>query len=215
MSNRFFVGILVAIALVAGFVVFSKQKDNTQNGGNSAAAKPTNHVREEGKTGVVLVEYGDFECPACGQYYPIVEQLVEKYKGQMTFQFRNYPLIQIHQNAFAAHRAAEAADNQGKFWEMYNKLYQSQQEWSRSSNPATFFEGYAKEFGLDIAKFKSDSASQDVNSRINADIKEGQNIGATSTPTFVLNGEKVEPNPRSIDDFSKLIDEAIKKKTAQ
>lgn len=216
MSNRFFIGLLVGLAVVVGGIVFTKQNHSTnKNGGSNATIQPTNHIKGEGKSGVVLTEYGDFQCPACGQYYPIVEQLFEKYKDQITFQFRNFPLIQIHKNAFAAHRAAAAADKQGKFWDMYNKLYQTQQEWNQSSNPNTFFEQYAQGLGLDIAKFKADGASQESNDKINADIKEGQNIGATSTPTFVLDGKKIEQNPRSIEDFNKLIDEAIKKKTTK
>jgi protein-disulfide isomerase len=212
MSNRFFITLLVVIAGVVGIFAFTKQKNTDTGSTGSSNSQPTNHVRGEGKSGVVLVEYGDFQCPACGQYYPLIEELVSKYKDQITFQFRNFPLIQIHPNAMVAHRAAEAAEKQGKFWEMYNKLYQTQDQWSSGSNAGTIFESFATELGLDIVKFKSDVNSPDANSSINADIKEGQKLGVTSTPSFILDGVKID-NPRSLEDFTKLIDEAIAKKT--
>ncbi|MFA6076437.1 MAG: thioredoxin domain-containing protein [Negativicutes bacterium] len=212
MSNRFFITLLVVIAGVVGIFAFTKQKNTDSNTGNSGNSQPTSHIQVQGKSGVVLIEYGDFQCPACGQYYPLVKELVEKYKDQITFQFRNFPLIQIHPNAMVAHRAAEAADKQGKFWEMFDKIYQTQDQWSSGSNAGTIFESFAAELGLDTAKFKADVNSPEVNSSINADIKEGQKLGVTSTPSFILDGVKID-NPRSLEDFTKLIDEAIAKKT--
>jgi len=211
MSNRFFITLLVVIAVIVGAFVITKDKSNTGNNANSSSAA-TNHTEGSDKSGVVLVEYGDYQCPACGQYYPIVKQVVEKYKDQITFQFRNFPLVQIHKNAFVASRAAEAADKQGKFWEMHDMLYEQQQTWAEVSNPNTFFEGYAKQLGLDVTKFKQDMASEDTNDRINADIQAGQSLGANSTPTFVLNGKKLDKNPSSLEDFNKAIEDAIKEK---
>src|SRR5688572_15092390 len=118
--NKPFLAIIAVIILIFGGIIFFNKKEANNTQPNNA--KPTSHVIGEGSTGVVLMEYGDFECPACGQYYPVVEQVAEKYKEQITFQFRHLPLVQIHQSALAAHRAAEAADKQGKFWEMYRLL---------------------------------------------------------------------------------------------
>jgi protein-disulfide isomerase len=214
MSNRFFVGVLILIAVIFGGVLLHDRKANPNTSDTSSNSQnATNHTEGSDKSGVVLIEYGDFQCPACGQYYPVVKELVDKYKDQITFQYRNFPLTQLHPNAFAAHRAAEAADKQGKFWEMHAKLYENQDQWSNASagSVASFFESYATELGLDMNKFKQDVPSQEVNAKINADIKEGQKLGATGTPTFVLDGVKID-NPRSLEDFSKLIDDAIKKK---
>lgn len=212
MSNRFFITLLVIIAGIAGIFAFTKQKNTDTNTTTSNSSQLSNHIKGSDKSGVVLVEYGDFQCPACAQYYPVVKEVYEKYKDQITFQFRNFPLIQIHTNAMVAHRAAEAADKQGKFWEMHDRLYETQQQWTTSPNPGPIFESFAADLGLDIAKFKTDVASQEINSIINADIKEGQKLGANSTPTFVLDGVKIT-NPRSAEDFNKIIDEAIAKKT--
>ncbi len=207
MSNRFFITVLVVLAVVVGAFAFTKHKTNTTTG--SSSAQPTNHTEGSTESGVVLIEYGDYQCPACGQYYPVVKQVFDTYKGQITFQFRNFPLVQLHKNAFAAARAAEAADKQNKFWEMHDILYENQQAWGEAANPNTYFESYAKQLGLDITKFKQDAASQETNDKINADIQEAQKIGATSTPTFVLNGAKVEKNPGSLEAFNKMIGDAI------
>jgi len=213
MSNKFFIGILVAIAVVFGFVLLNDRKDSPDDGGNPGSSQSaSSHTKGSDSTGVVLVEYGDFECPACGAYYPIVKEVYEEYKDRITFQFRHFPLVQIHPNAMAAHRAAVAADKQGKFWEMHDKLYESQSQWSSASNVSTIFESFAQELGLDVARFKQDAASSEVNSLIQTDIREAQKLGASSTPTFVIDGVKID-NPRDAEAFKALIEEAIKKKS--
>lgn len=216
MNNRFVIILVVVVALIGGVFFFTKHKKTTGNGSKtSSSVQPTNHTTGSGKSGVVLIEYGDFQCPACGQYYPIVKQVVETNKDNITFQFRHFPLVQIHQNAFAGSRAAEAASKQNKFWEMYDLLYENQQSWSTASNPNTYFESYAQQLGLDVTKFKTDSAGSEVSDLINADINAGQQLGANSTPTFVLNGKKLDQNPRSLDEFNKLIETAVKAKSGQ
>lgn len=201
--------IVLVVALLFGAFWFTKKDTPTTN---QALGKPTNHTQGEGKKGVTLIEYGDFECPACGAYYPIVKEVKAKYGDDITFQFRHFPLVQIHKHAMLAHRAAEAAGNQGKFFEMHDILYEQQQVWIAGANQTKLFEDYASSLGLDLAKFRQDMASEAVNAAINADIKEGQAIKATSTPTFVLQGKKIEESPRSIDEFNKLIDAAIAEK---
>ncbi len=217
MNNRFLITLLILTTIIVGIFIFSK-KDN-KDSTTTKNIQPTNHIKGQGKSGVTLVEYGDFQCPACYQYEPMVRQIVDKYIDQITFQFRNFPLSSIHPNAFAASRAAEAADKQGKFWEMHDKLYETQDpsgksSWNASSNPSTFFHQFAKDLGLDVEKFKADYASEQINSLINADLTEGKKIPVEGTPTFQLNGVKIE-NPRSFEDFAKLIDEAIKTKNSQ
>lgn len=210
--NRFTITVIALIVALAGVFWFAKR--DTADGPNqdgSSAVEPTNHTQGEGEKGVTLVEYGDFECPACGQYYAIVKEIKNKFGDDITFQFRHFPLTQIHRNAMAAHRAAEAAGRQGKFFEMHDQLYEQQQVWASSPNPTSIFEDYARELGLNVDQFKQDAASQEVNRIINADIREAQKIGATSTPTFVINGRKLEQNPRDYESFVKLIEEEIAK----
>lgn len=213
MSKTFW-AIVAIIVVIFGGVMFFNNSDSSNNGSANGDAKPSNHVKGDGKTGVTLVEYGDFQCPFCGQYYPIVQQVEQKYKEQITFQFRHLPLLQIHQNAFAASRAAEAASLQGKFWEMYDKLYQNQEAWSETGKPLEAFSTYAQQIGLNVDQFKQDFSSSAVNDVINADIREfDKTKEQKSTPTFFLDGKKISAT--SVDEFSKLIDEAIAAKTKQ
>lgn len=198
--------VAIVVAALVGVFVFASGGNNSQNGGSSAQA--SSHTQGAGNKGVTLVEYGDFQCPACRQFYPLLKQVKEEYGDDITFQFRNFPLTQIHPNAMAAHRAAEAAGKQGKFFEMHDLMYENQDSWSPLPDPTSIFEGFAKQLNLDIAVFNSDVASEEVAATINADIKAGQEAGANSTPTFVINGQKIE-NPKSLDEFKRLIDEAI------
>jgi protein-disulfide isomerase len=205
MSKTFWAILAAIVIIFTGIVVFNKKEANAP----TTNAAPTNHVVGDGSAGVALVEYGDFECPACASYFPIVEQVVAKYKGQITFQFRHLPIIQIHQSALAASRAAEAAGKQNKFWEMYRALYQNQPGWAANSNASAVFEQYAQQLGLDVAQFKIDVTSPATNDVINADIAEFRKTGQeVSTPTFFLDGKYVKPDA-TVEAFSKLIDEAI------
>jgi len=209
MDKRFWAIVVVIVALFAGILYVSGNKKD-DNSGSSTSAKPTNHIKGNASSKVKFVEYGDFQCPYCGQYYPIVSQVVTKYQDKISFQFINLPLNQIHQNAYAGARAAEAASDQGKFWEMYDMLYQKQSEWSEATNANTYLNSYAQQLGLDVNKFKKDFASSAVNDRINADKEKFNKTGdQISTPTFYLNGKKIQAT--SVDEFSKLIDAQLKK----
>jgi protein-disulfide isomerase len=211
MNKRFAIVLAIFVVLFGGLLVFNKRDNNTGSNGsnNSENVQPTEHKVGEGKSGVVLMEYGDFECPACAQYYPIVKQVKEKYGDQITFQFRHFPLTTIHRNALISSRAAEAAHKQGKFWEMHDMLYENQEAWKQSSNPAADFESYAQALGMDVNKFKEDLKSEETNDIVQADLAEAKKLNLSSTPTFVIDGKKVEQNPRSMEDFYKLIDDAI------
>lgn len=204
--------ILIACVVVFGAILFLQKKDaaapnNSQDGGSQTS----NHVKGDNAKKVTLVEYGDFQCPACGGYYPIVESVYEKYKTDIEFQFVNFPLNQIHPNAMLAHRTGEAASNQGKFWEMYKLLYENQTTWSTMSatQAESTFRSYAESLNLDMDKFTADQKSSAVNELINADISKGKELGVTSTPSFFVNGKKIE-NPKDQDAFNKVIEDAIK-----
>lgn len=143
---------------------------------------------------VVLYEYGDFQCPACRSAYPTVTAVKEKYKDQIAFVFRHYPLTNIHPNALAASTTAEAAAEQGKFWEMHNMLYDNQDSWGGLSaeSRTQAFEGYASQLGLDVDKFRADLQNPAVAEKIRFDRALGKKLGVDSTPTFYLNDQKLE-----------------------
>jgi len=210
MDKRFWGIILVIIIIFGGFIFFNNKNDDS----GSSNAQPTNHVMGENSKNVALLEYGDYQCPACGSYYPVVKQVVEKYKGDIKFQFRNLPLSQIHPNAFAGARAAEAAALQNKFWEMHDMLYENQNTWSQASNPKDYFNQYAEKLGLNVEQFKTDFVSSKVNGSINADLAAFNKTGAaTETPTFFLDGKRIDTKA-DMDTFSKVLDAAISAKQA-
>jgi protein-disulfide isomerase len=151
-----------------------------------------------------LIEYSDFQCPACAQYEPIVKQILETYPEDLLFVYRHYPLVQIHRFALPAAEASEAANKQGKFWEMHDLLFERQNIWSKAEKPLDLFVEYAKELGLDESKFTSDLKADDIQEKINTDMSGAVSSGITGTPTFFLNGKKIAP--RSLEEFKSLID---------
>ena len=218
MDKRFLAIIGVIVVLFVGIVIYNNHKGNN-NSGN--AGQPTNHVEGDLTSKVTLVEYGDYECPVCESYFTTVQQVQEQFNSQIKFQFRNLPLSSIHPNAIAGARAAEAADLQGKFWQMHDMLYTAQNwdEWSTSSNPEPYFWNYAADLGLNVSKFKTDFASTEVNNRIQADLAAFSKTGEQeATPTFFLNGkyvpnsELVDPSSQepSVAQFTKVIDAELK-----
>ena len=215
MNKRFWILVGLIVALFGALIVFNNReakKADTNNSGGNTTSQSTEHLRGKLDSKVSFVEYGDFQCPSCAQYEPLITALYEKYKDTVRFQFRNLPLTQIHQNAFAAARAAEAASNQGKFWEMHDKIYRGQQQWSQTTTASASFEAYARELGLNIDQYKTDVVSSETNSRINADKEAFQQLKLPlETPTFILNGNKIDlKNVQTLDDFSKFVDEALK-----
>ena len=158
---------------------------------------------------VNVVEFGDYQCPACAYASPIVQQLVDAYKDNpnVNFVFRNFPLPQ-HSNAMISAEAAEAARAQGKFLEMSEILYERQNEWSGSSKALEIFTGYAKELGLDIKAFTDAVNQEKFKDAIIKDRSDGQALGVNFTPSFFINGEKVAGIP-SLEEFKKKIDEKL------
>ena len=163
------------------------------------------HVFGKADSTVTLIEYGDFQCPACGLYYPMVKQVKSEFGDRIRFVFRNFPLSQIHSNAVLGAHAAEAAGKQGKYWEMHDKLYENQKEWSEGTASAarSAIEGYAKDLGLNLDQFKNDIDSDAVASKVDTDYASGVKAGVNSTPTFYLNGTLFTAS--TYDDFKQSI----------
>ncbi len=213
MTKQFWAVIAVIVIIFAGVFIISGNKNKGTT--SKSAAAPSQNIIGKGSTGVTLVEYGDFECPYCEEYAPAVQQAQAKYNDQIFFQFRNFPLVNVHPNAFAASRAAEAAALQNKFWGMYEALYLNSnwQVWSTASDPTPYFNQYATQLGLNPTQFKADFASSKVNDTVNADMAAGNKLGVQGTPTFFLDGKQTTIGP-TLADFEKAIDAAIASKTA-
>ena len=172
------------------------------------------HVVGPATASATVVEYLDFECEACGAYYPLVQQLEAAYPNDLRVVSRYFPLPS-HRNSMTAALAVEAASRQGKYKEMFDMAFQKQKEWGEKQAPTPeVFEGYAQQLGLDMTKFKEDVASQSVKDRVQRDVDAGTKLGNSGTPTFFLNGKKIN-NPNGLDAFKKLIDQAIAEGKAQ
>jgi protein-disulfide isomerase len=215
MSKQFWAVIAIIVVIFVGVFAINGHKSSNNSGNGNPGT--THHVEGSGTSGVTLVEYGDYQCPYCQEYYQTVKQVVADYGDQITFQFVNFPLTSMHQNAFAAARAAEAAGKQGKYWQMHDILYENNDPtgasgWVASTSPTTYFNQYAKQIGLNVQKFKADYASQAVNNAINADMAKGNKLGVDATPTFYINDKK-QTLSNTPDAFHKAIDAVIKTKS--
>ena len=158
------------------------------------------HIRGKENAPVTLVEYGDFECPYCGQAYPIVEE-VKKIKGdELRIVFRNFPLSGVHPHAIHAAYAAEAAAKQGKFWEMHKLLFENQDALEDHE-----LIGYAKDLNLNIQLFKKDMDSDETAKVVEEDFMSGARSGVNGTPTFFINGERYD-EPCELDLLLKALD---------
>ncbi|PWT93885.1 MAG: protein-disulfide isomerase [Blastocatellia bacterium] len=140
---------------------------------------------------VTLEEFGDFECPPCGLLHPILLQMRREFGDKIRLIFRENPIVPNHQHALAAASSAEAAGNQGKFWEMHDLLYENQKTWHEAFDVRPIFEGYAKQIGLDLERFKQDVNSDQVAKRITDDGIRGRAMGVKGTPTVFMNGHEV------------------------
>lgn len=156
---------------------------------------------------VVVVEYADFECTACAYYASFLGPLRVKYQDRVLFVFKFLPLPD-HPFGMISAQAAYAAFRQGKFWEMYDLLYQNQEEWANSSNPQTLFDMYAQELGLDLVTFHDDMLAQTTIDFLTRERAEAKTAGVTHTPWFVVNGAVVQP--QTAKDFEAVIVAGLK-----
>jgi protein-disulfide isomerase len=211
-----FAGIVVAIFGGIIWVGKSNTKDYAGDATKIITDGPiADHVTGPTPPKITFIEYGDYQCPGCGHMYQTVKDLTTKYPDKLTFVFRNMPLTNLHPNALAAATAAEAAGLQGKYFEMHDMLYQTQSQWSTAgiSDRSTIFQNFAGQLGLNVDKFKQDSASDSILAKINRDISTGKKqFSVDATPTFVLDGKKVDANV-AVDPgaLTKLVDDAIAK----
>ncbi len=171
------------------------------------------HVYGNPNSKIILIEYGDFQCPACGTQYPITKALIEDYKDYIQLVFRNLPLTEIHPNAKLAAAAAEAAGLQNKFWEMHDKLYEKQSDWDSSvgNDRIDAMAKLAKSLNLDVEKFTKDMGTSAVLAKINYDQALTSKLEIKGTPTFYLNGKLLNGDTWSdLDKFKTQINNTLK-----
>lgn len=199
-ESKFLIGVLFATIVIIGgaFWLFSKPAKPMSK---DLLVPTTAHTFGNPTAKTYLVEFSDFQCPACGAFEPAVETIMNKDKDKLLFVYRHFPLPQ-HENAVPAAHAAEAASKQGKFWEMHNLLFANQTNLS-----ANLYVGLAKQLGLDTTKFTADMQGNDIANLVSTDVAFGNSIGIDATPTFFLNGTKI--TPVSPQDLQSLVETAI------
>ena len=199
-------------AVVAAFLILGQSDSGSSAGGGAdggvqVVREDSHRLGEPGTGGVTLVEFLDFECEACAAVYPFVEQLREDYAGQVTFVARYMPMPG-HPNAENAAVAVEAAAQQGEFEAMYQRMYETQEQWShREESQAAVFRGFAADLGLDLATYDEDVTDPATLERVLSDREDGLALGVEGTPTFFLDGEKVEAT--TTDEFIDVIEAAL------
>src|SRR4051812_48719815 len=181
----------------------------------SVCAAPSESIRASSAIGPanapVLIEFfSDLQCPMCARYEPIVKTLRTEFGDKTRMVLRHFPVSE-HQYALPAAWAAEAAGNQGKFWEMVEALYKTQWMWAKAPAPRTFFRDQAKQLGLDLDKFEKDMDSDEVHDRISADRMHAQKYGVKTVPSVVINGLNIPDSEFNENGFRAAITAALTK----
>ncbi len=203
---------LIVVGLIAA--MNKPAKDTLSSLKEPAPITSEDHVYGPSDAPVTLIEYSDFQCPACEMYFYEIEQLLASSTVPIRFVYRQFPLAQ-HPNAVPAALASEAAGAQGKFWDMYKLIFANHTEWTELPDAVPTFVKYAETIGLDIPKFKADMAPSTSSGQGNSTLidkitnssKEGVSIGINATPTFFVNGKPIN-NPPSYAEFETLIETA-------
>lgn len=194
--------IVIVVLALGGAIYLSRQNkvvlpDNIDHNSIQAASSYNGQIGDNTygniDSKVILIEYGDYQCPGCASAAPVVKQVVEKYKDKIVFVFRSR-LMPYHQNARAAASFAEAAGLQGKFWEMHDKLYETQQSWERLSGQerTDFFANLIQQVGGNPVQATEDIEKESISKKIAFDAALADAHGVTGTPSIYLNGVKVE-----------------------
>ncbi len=194
MKNPWVIVGIITVVLFGGAIWFSNISEKQNNEGVTV----TDQIKGNPEATVTLVEYSDFQCPACASFQPVLNTLLEEYGDKLRFEYRHFPLP-MHQFAMQAAVAAEAAGQQGKFFEYHDALFLNQDQWSKSTTPSVFFVQYAKDLGLDVEKFERHMKSSLLRDAVREDMEAARGEGLTGTPTFFLNGERMQME--TFDDF--------------
>ncbi|MER7760316.1 thioredoxin domain-containing protein [Streptomyces sp. NPDC097619] len=209
--------LVVAFGAALGSFVLLRPESGPGDSGYAApppAASDARAVRENShrltrpaESRVTVVEFLDFECESCGAFHPVMERLKKEYGDRVTFVARYFPLPG-HRNSHSAARAAEAAAQQGKFAEMHDMLFETQAEWGEAQEPKdAVFRGYARQLGLDLARYDAAVADPRTAERIAYDQRDGAGLKVQGTPTFFVEGTRVRP--RGYEDFKLILDERL------
>jgi protein-disulfide isomerase len=206
--------IVLAVAIAAGAGVYlSRQPETVPESAAAPSLDPGGgggNFRGPETAEITLVEFGDYQCPSCRAYHPVVQELLSRYPDKVRLEFHHYPLISIHPNALTASMAVEAAGEQGKYWEMHDMVFEFQPQWSPSSNPEGEFLAMANRIGLDSNKFMQALRSPEIRDRVLKDVVRAREANIEAVPTFFIDGEMIHV-PLSIKAFVDVVEARLKK----
>lgn len=206
--------IVIAIAIAAGAAVYlsrnSDREPDPPANAERVEIKGGGHLRGPANAQLTLVEFGDYQCPSCGAYHPFLKEILSRYPEKLRLEFHHFPLVDLHPNAMAAAMAAEAAGEQGKYFEMHDALFENQGVWAPTRNPEPAFINLASRIGLDLNRFMRDMRSPAIQSRILQDVTLGNTLKVPETPSFFIDGQRVIID-RSTEDFVRVVEAHLHK----
>lgn len=203
MGKFFWIVLIGVIGIMMGafFLLSEDTSAPSQSVDNPLQITEGDHIRGSEDAQITIIEYGDFQCPHCANAKPELDQILKDFSGDVRLIYRHFPITNIHPHARAAARASEAAAQQDDFWAMHDLLFSRQDEWSNDPNAQETFTNYAQQLGFDMEQYQTDFEA--AGSKVDRDSQAAQQLGVQSTPTFYLNGEKVEG---STDDLRRRIE---------
>tara|TARA_B100000508_G_scaffold92650_1_gene72323 strand:- start:4313 stop:4987 length:675 start_codon:yes stop_codon:yes gene_type:complete len=187
MKNPWVIIGVITVVLFGGAIFLSGMSAEKNNEG----VEIIQHIKGNPDASIVLTEYSDLQCPACAAFLPVVNEVMSEYGDSIRFEYKHFPLP-TNQHAISASMAAEAAGQQGKFFEYHDLLFESQQVWSTNANPEVIFLQYADTLGLDVPTFKRHMNSSLLRDKVRDEFSEGRQLGVSGTPSFFLNGQRME-----------------------
>jgi protein-disulfide isomerase len=209
------IAIVLLVAVIGGALLL---RSNRQTASQDVApiSQPSSQQSQKlpPDTVVTLEEFGDYQCPPCGELHPGLKKLKAEFGPNLNFVFRNYPLTEIHKNALLAAQAAEAARMQDRFWQMHDLLYENQKVWSDDVNPKPIFLKFARDLGLDVERFVRDMDIEEVKLRIQTDHDAAVKLGVNGTPTVFINGRRLRDAATNADGVRKGIEVMLARKEA-
>jgi protein-disulfide isomerase len=203
------IGVVLLLALGAVAMMFRSAQPAEQPAANSSANTAATPMPGAPRGVVAIEEYGDYQCPPCGALHPEMKKIKQEFGDRIRFVFYQFPLTQIHRNAAEAARAAIAARQQGKFWEMHDLLYATQKEWSELPTVGPIAAGFANQLRLDVGRFVRDMDSPQVAAQVVNDVRRGESLGVNSTPTLFINGQKVMDEDMTPEKLRRIISERL------
>lgn len=209
--KRIIFWLAAGIVIIGGFLmIIFANIDSTDNNKHIGEVGTNEWIKGNPSAKVVLVEYSDFQCPACKVREKQSKKIIDEFGSHIKFVYRHFSW-DYHKRAFLAAKASEAAGIQGKFWEMHDKIFENQETWSTQSEDAAeeSFIAYAQMLNLDMEKFKDDLHSSEVENEVEKDQSSGAEAGIEATPSYFLNGTII--NPKNYDEFRALVRDAVEK----